>query len=332
MRSFDSVFLKNGQKETLLKGKIGQWTAFIREEGSLIGRSLCMIDIQLFRQREQWYAKLGLPYRRGYLLRGPPGTGKTSLVQSIASKLNMNVAILSINSQMDDELIQYLLRTMPYNSILLIEDIDHCAGFKNKPSKDSADASPSGDNSGQPQLSMTGILNALDGVTAQEGSMIFMSCNNMDDIEPALLRPGRIDIKMELGYADDDQIRAMYYRFMNQDDKNSTDADEPKTKAPSASSSVSTESTLTDLADVERFVRAIPSGYVTPAELQNFFICHLDAIEVSPNPIQHIIDLIPAFLETVKADRLHAEKHQGVDKQHQQQQEEEGDEEEGDEA
>jgi hypothetical protein len=119
---------------------------------------------------------------------------------------------------------------------------------------------------------------------------------------------------MELGYADDDQIRAMYYRFMDQDN----DADEPKAKAPSTSSSVSTESTLTDLADVERFVRAIPSGYVTPAELQNFFICHLDAIEVSPNPIQHIIDLIPAFLDTVKADRLHAEKHQGVDKQQQQ--------------
>jgi hypothetical protein len=218
---------------------------------------------------------------------------------------------------------------MPYNSILLIEDIDHCAGFKNKPSKDSTDASSSGDSSGQPQLSMTGILNALDGVTAQEGSMIFMSCNNMDDIEPALLRPGRIDIKMELGYADDDQIRAMYYRFMDQDDN---DADEPKAKAPSTSSSVSTESTLTDLADVERFVRAIPSGYVTPAELQNFFICHLDAIEVSPNPIQHIIDLIPAFLDTVKADRLHAEKHQGVDKQQQQgDTTEEDDKEEGDE-
>ncbi|KAI8340863.1 P-loop containing nucleoside triphosphate hydrolase protein [Chlamydoabsidia padenii] len=299
MRSFDSVFLKSGQKETLLK------------------------DIQLFRQREKWYAKLGLPYRRGYLLRGPPGTGKTSLVQSIASKLNMNVAILSINNQMDDELYQYLLRTMPYNSILLIEDIDHCAGFKNKSGKGASEGS-SNDVPGQPRLSMTGILNALDGVTAQEGSMIFMSCNNMDDIEPALLRPGRIDIKMELGYADQDQIRAMYHRFMDDDDNqldNDDNADKKDQsllmiKSPSSTSSVSTITSSTDtvLPDVDRFVRAIPAEYVTPAELQNFFICHLDAIQASPDPIQHIIDLVPGFLETVKADRLHAEKHQGIDK------------------
>ncbi|CAO3600183.1 unnamed protein product [Absidia cylindrospora] len=324
LRSFDSVFLKDGQKETLLN------------------------DIQLFRQREQWYTKLGLPYRRGYLLRGPAGTGKTTCVQSIASKLNMNVAILSITSQMDDELIQYLLRTMPYNSILLIEDIDHCSGFKTKGKKESSDGGSN--NSGQPQLSMTGILNALDGVTAQEGSMIFMSCNNMDDIEPALLRPGRIDIKMELGYADRGQIKAMYHRFMDkeEDDQVETAAagafkwdanklnqnDVKMTKTPSDSSTLSTSSTMTSkdtendkdmivvsdscdsddngktIADVDQFANAIPSDYVTPAELQNFFICHLDVIEASSNPIKCIIDLIPAFLETVKADRTHAEKHQ----------------------
>ncbi|CAO3596365.1 unnamed protein product [Absidia cylindrospora] len=303
-RSFDSVILKSGQKEMLLN------------------------DILLFRQREQWYAELGLPYRRGYLLRGPPGTGKTSSVVSIASQLNMNLAILSITAQMDDERIQYLLRTMPYNSILLIEDNDHCSGFKkSKPA--STDSDSTSTRHTRPQLSMTGILNALDGVTAQEGSMIFMSCNNMDDIEPALLRPGRIDIKMDLGYSDRSQIKAMYYRFINKttfcwnDDLskplNSSDNDDTMLletrKSPSLGSTTSTtiENLAVDetTAAADRFADAIPCDYVTPAELQNFFISHLDMIQANPSPIECILSLVPGFLDTVKADREHAANDQG---------------------
>ncbi|ORZ08422.1 P-loop containing nucleoside triphosphate hydrolase protein, partial [Absidia repens] len=304
-RSFDSVILKSGQKELLLN------------------------DILLFRQREQWYAELGLPYRRGYLLRGPPGTGKTSSVVSIASQLNMNLAILSITAQMDDERIQYLLRTMPYNSILLIEDIDHCSGFK-KSKTTPTDSDTTSSRYARPQLSMTGILNALDGVTAQEGSMIFMSCNNMDDIEPALLRPGRIDIKMDLGYSDRSQIKAMYHRFMNKttcswDDDltkplNPSDNDntllatrKSPLSSPSLGSTTSTtidnltiDETTTTITAADRFADAIPCDYVTPAELQNFFISHLDTIQANSSPIECILSLVPGFLDTVRADREQA--------------------------
>ncbi|CAO3630795.1 unnamed protein product [Cunninghamella blakesleeana] len=207
LRPLDSVLLKQGQKEALFK------------------------DIRLFRHRKEWYNKLGVPYRRGILLYGPPGTGKTSCVQAIASQLKMNVAILSITSKMDDESVQYHLRTLPYNTILLIEDIDHCQGFKitsgkkkskkqthddvNEDNNDNEDIGNGGSGgSSEGTVTMTGILNALDGVVAQEGSIVFMTCNDPTDIEPALLRPGRIDLKLELSYADKSQLKAMYIRFM----------------------------------------------------------------------------------------------------------------------
>ncbi|OAC99011.1 hypothetical protein MUCCIDRAFT_41926, partial [Mucor lusitanicus CBS 277.49] len=182
LRSFESVILKDGQKEHILK------------------------DIQTFRRREHWYSIRGIPYRRGYLLYGPPGTGKTSLVQSVASKVNMNVAIISLSGSMDDEQFNVLLQEVPRNSILVMEDIDHCVIKDPNSENDTSNA----------KISMSGLLNALDGVVAQEGSMVFMTCNNVSRIQPALLRPGRIDMKMELGYADKTQINKMFWRFMGE--------------------------------------------------------------------------------------------------------------------
>ncbi|KAG1455651.1 hypothetical protein G6F56_007015 [Rhizopus delemar] len=249
LRPIDSVILKDGQKEKIIK------------------------DIQTFRQREKWYTNRGIPYRRGYLLYGPPGTGKTSLVQSVASKVSMNVAIISLSGAMNDEKFSMALQEIPRNSILVIEDIDHCT------IKD-----PSSDNEGNDsKLTMSGLLNALDGATAQEGSMVFMTCNDINRLQPALLRPGRIDVKMELGYADKTQIHRMFMRFLSDD--------EVPTKR------------ICELAD--QFTQDIPDLTVTPAELQNFFIVNVMDKE-DREDFEYIIEAIPAFLETVKKDRLQA--------------------------
>ncbi|KAG0749047.1 hypothetical protein G6F57_001190 [Rhizopus arrhizus] len=255
LRSFESVVLKEGQKERLL------------------------MDIQRFRGRETWYTNRGIPYRRGYLLYGPPGTGKTSLVQSVASKVKMNVAIISLSGAMDDEKFSVLLQEIPRNSILIMEDIDHCV-IKD-PSNDSTTS----------KITMSGLLNALDGVAAQEGSMIFMTCNDLSRIQPALLRPGRIDMKMELGYADKEQIRNMFWRFLSDDE------DEEPAKHSKE---------LEALAD--RFTDLIPDLTVTPAELQNFFIMNVMDKEQGGD-FEYLLDAIPLFLESVQKDRQQAIEH-----------------------
>jgi SpoVK/Ycf46/Vps4 family AAA+-type ATPase len=283
LRSFESVILKDGQKEHILK------------------------DIQTFRRREHWYSIRGIPYRRGYLLYGPPGTGKTSLVQSVASKVNMNVAIISLSGSMDDENFNVLLQEVPRNSILVMEDIDHCVIKDPNSENDTSNA----------KISMSGLLNALDGVVAQEGSMVFMTCNDVNRIQPALLRPGRIDMKMELGYANKTQINKMFWRFMGEDDIETSNQDVTDVEVENEKKKLNMvySEELKSLA--QKFTDMIPDLQVTPAELQNFFIMNMmdhedfdvDEDDKTPADYTYLLDAVPAFLETVAKDREQAIEH-----------------------
>lgn len=100
-------------------------------------------DIKAFLSRRQWYADrgvscfvlfsgdpsyrccIGIPYRRGYLLYGPPGSGKSSFIQALAGSLNYDICLLNLSERglADDKLI-HLLSNAPERSIVLIEDID----------------------------------------------------------------------------------------------------------------------------------------------------------------------------------------------------------------
>lgn len=178
-RPLASVVLKAGQGEALLA------------------------DLENFFKSRERYATLGIPWRRGYLLYGPPGTGKTSLVTALASELRLNVCTLSLASPIvTDEKIHTLLASVPQRSLLLIEDVD--AFFRER---DAAHA--------QVKLSFSGFLNALDGVATQEGTVLFMTTNHIERLDAALIRAGRIDQRLELGYADEDQLRRLYLKFQN---------------------------------------------------------------------------------------------------------------------
>lgn len=176
-RPLASVVLKAGQAEALLA------------------------DLQRFYSARERYAELGIPWRRGYLLYGPPGTGKTSLVTALASELHLNVCTLSLASPVvTDEKIHTLLAAVPQRSLLLIEDVD--AFFRQR------DAAHS-----QVRLSFSGFLNALDGVATQEGNVLFMTTNHAEQLDPALIRAGRIDERVELAACDADQLRRLFLKF-----------------------------------------------------------------------------------------------------------------------
>lgn len=88
-RRFDTVVMKEGQKEDLLQGEPLLrlcWT--IGKLSWLLNFVLVTVDIQTFLSKHAWYEKRGIPYRRGYLLHGPPGTGKTSTIEAIAVSPN----------------------------------------------------------------------------------------------------------------------------------------------------------------------------------------------------------------------------------------------------
>jgi mitochondrial chaperone BCS1 len=159
-------------------------------------------DVRLFLQRRAWYLERGLPYRRGYLLHGPPGTGKSSAVLAVASELRMDLALLSLNSaSLDDHELGELLCDAPTNAIILIEDID-CAFVERERTAEKAN-----------RLTFSGLLNALDGVAAGEGRVLFATTNHPERLDPALIRPGRIDHQLEIGYATREQAQRLFNRF-----------------------------------------------------------------------------------------------------------------------
>jgi chaperone BCS1 len=177
-------------------------------------------DVKQFLSSSQWYIDRGIPYRRGYLLYGPPGTGKSSFIQSLAGELDYNICIMNLSDQgMTDDRFAHLLNNLPPKCIILLEDID--AAFVDRSSANSTISSTHRTNS----LTLSGLLNGLDGVVAAEERIVFMTTNYIDRLDNALARPGRCDYKVYLGNVTENQAQSMFSRFYsNTDDSNSLTA------------------------------------------------------------------------------------------------------------
>lgn len=150
-------------------------------------------DIEKFLSSQDWYRDLGIPWHRGYLLFGKPGTGKTSLVTALAGDLKMSMYLLNLGTNMDDEKLANLLSSVQSNSIVLVEDID-CVAPKRDP------------DSNRKEVTLSGLLNCLDGVQSKDGCLIFMTTNDRSVLDEALLRPGRVDVEIEFKEATSEQI------------------------------------------------------------------------------------------------------------------------------
>lgn len=167
-------------------------------------------DVNDFLGNAQWYHDRGIPYRRGYLLYGPPGSGKSSFIQALAGELDYNICILNLaEATLTDDRLNHLMNHVPERTFLLLEDID--SAFNER--KQSADQ---GYQSG---VTFSGLLNALDGVASAEERIIFMTTNHPDRLDPALIRPGRVDFKECIDNATEYQAEKMFMRFFPGENK-----------------------------------------------------------------------------------------------------------------
>jgi len=152
------------------------------------------------------YLSFGIPYKSVQLVHGPPGTGKTSLIKSIASDLDCDLYILPISKDMLDtnlvDAFSYIADNEEKERIIVIEDIDTL--FDENRKKD--------DNSNG--ITLQAFLNCLDGFTCVEGTMLFLTANKPEVLDYAMIRSCRIDNKIKLDYADEYQTRCMFQTFL----------------------------------------------------------------------------------------------------------------------
>ncbi|KAJ7696544.1 P-loop containing nucleoside triphosphate hydrolase protein [Mycena rosella] len=227
---------------------------------------LLVDDARDFLESKAWYAARGIPFRRGYLLYGAPGSGKTSIISSIAGELGLDVYIVSLSrAGLDDSALSELISNLPEKCIALMEDID--AAFTQSLNRDAVQGpanAPAPDDGRPPppgappapstsRLSLSGLLNALDGVAAQEGRILYATTNKYTALDPALCRPGRMDIHVEFRLASKFQAQKLFYSFYLPSDETAAadDAEKDKEDADSgynsaANTDVDAESTASE--------------------------------------------------------------------------------------
>lgn len=152
-------------------------------------------DMSHFLNDEAWHRKMGIPYRRGYLFHGPPGTGKSSAAVALASHLGMPLYVLNLGTVTTDQALEQAIFTIDTGKpvMLLIEDIDT--------------VTPKREQNKEKQFFNLGtLLNVMDGVLARENLILIATTNNHTVLDPALIRPGRIDRMVHFDLATNEQI------------------------------------------------------------------------------------------------------------------------------
>lgn len=151
-------------------------------------------NLDNFINKEKWYLKNGIPYQYGILFYGSPGTGKTSLIKAIASKLNYNIYYLSPQKI---SLIEKALVKCPEKAIVVIEDIDTSHSVKCRTDKKSDDNNIIDFIS---SVNLSDILNSIDGLGNVHGRILICTTNHIEKLDKALIRPGRFDLLMRIGF------------------------------------------------------------------------------------------------------------------------------------
>lgn len=177
-------------------------------------------QLTYFRDNAQWYHDRGMPHKLTYVLEGPPGTGKTSLVRALGSYFERDIFLLSLSGVTDAQFEQ-AVASVPRGSFVLIEDFDSSGAVKRRapppsplisleppaPGKQTTlELASTLVNQDTPDgkeefslLTLSGVLNTLDGIVSLDDTVIFMTTNHLEKIDPALIRKGRVDHIVHIG-------------------------------------------------------------------------------------------------------------------------------------
>lgn len=195
--------------------------------------------VNFFMNNEKWYHDQGITHTLGFLFYGKPGCGKTSTIKAIANVTQRHIIAISLanvktNTQLknlfysDEIIVEYhdpnssnstgtsqtksLIHNIPINKRLYVfEDIDcdtditHKRNFETHPSSDTEDD----------KITLASLLNILDGILEVPGRMTIFTTNHPEILDPALVRPGRVDITINFEEASRECSVEMFNNFFN---------------------------------------------------------------------------------------------------------------------
>lgn len=179
-RNMDSIYLPKTEKDYI----INDITQFLAPETKLR------------------YESLGRTHKRVYLFEGLPGTGKTSFIVALASLFDYDIASITFTDKVTDGSLIRLIKDIPKKTFLVLEDIDVLFTERKK------------NDNNKNNVTFSGILNSLDGITTKDGFICFITTNHKHKLDSALLRPGRIDKLLEFKHATKEQIEQLFVKFM----------------------------------------------------------------------------------------------------------------------
>ncbi|KAK7252928.1 hypothetical protein RIF29_37230 [Crotalaria pallida] len=183
-------------------------------------------DLERFLKRKEMYKKVGKPWKRGYLLYGPPGTGKSSLIAAMANYLKFDVYDLDLNNVSSNSDLMAAMRNTSRRSIIVLEDIDcnrevHARSVTDDDDDDDEDdddsSSSFSDDFKEERFTLSGLLNCVDGLWSSHGEerITIFTTNHVEKIDPALLRPGRMDMHIHLSYLKANAFRVLASNYLD---------------------------------------------------------------------------------------------------------------------
>lgn len=170
------------------------------------GKRVIMEDLERFVKRREFYRRVGKAWKRGYLLFGPPGTGKSSLIAAIANYLKFDIYDLELTDLKTNSELRNLLISTENKSVLVVEDIDCSIELQDRLAQARAMMpsrhNPAYNQVNQYQVTLSGLLNFVDGLWSSCGDerIIIFTTNHKERLDPALLRPGRMDMHILMSY------------------------------------------------------------------------------------------------------------------------------------
>ncbi|GLJ26092.1 hypothetical protein SUGI_0500480 [Cryptomeria japonica] len=161
-------------------------------------------DLDRFKAGKDFYRQIGRAWKRGYLLHGPPGTGKSSLIAALANYMKYDIYDLELTKVSHNQELRALLTQTNEKAIIVIEDIDCSLDLTDRECKQRS------------QLTLSGLLNFTDGLWSccGEERIIIFTTNHPEHLDPPLLRCGRMDVHIELSYCNFAVFKILAFNYL----------------------------------------------------------------------------------------------------------------------